>query len=150
MKTPSEVLVSLEDSIGFCLNITYRTMRKRLVKRLSAEGLEYSSWFILRILWENEGCTQKDICKITESSQPSVTSALNRMKAQGLVRIEADDKDRRQTYIYLTDKARDLKTRMLAQNQIYAEKALVGIEPEKVAELREILRKIRKNCEVDI
>ena len=59
---------------------------------------------ILEFLYENDGCTQKEIGRGCLLDKSTVTSLLSRMEACELVTKETDGEDRRSVCIRLTEK----------------------------------------------
>jgi len=147
MKSRREIEELLDDSVGFMLNITYRRTRRMLQARLAKAGLDYGAWYFLRVLWVEEGLTQKQLCERTELSQATAATALKRMKANGLAAIRPDPKDGRSGRVFLTKKARDLQSHLVDLVRETHEIASAGLSARELVELRRTLRKIRANCD---
>jgi DNA-binding MarR family transcriptional regulator len=147
MKSRTAIEHELDGSIGFMLNITTRRMRRQLERRLSAEGLDYGSWYFLRILWVEEGFTQAELCERTGLSQPTAATALRRMRQSKLITLTPDPEDKRASHVFLTDKARALKPHFAALIQAAHRQATAGISKADLATIRKVMRKIRDNCD---
>lgn len=147
MKSRIEIEHELDGTVGFMLNVTSRRLNRFLQKRLAAAGLDYGAWFFLRILWVEEGFTQRELCDRTGLSQPTAAIALKKMLRDGLIRLEDDPSDRRASHIFLTDKARRMKKRLLRLTQESHLKFTDGITEKEIEFLRDILRRIRNNCD---
>jgi DNA-binding MarR family transcriptional regulator len=145
MKSRVEIEHLLDNSIGFMLNVTSRRTRSLLQKRLNAAGLDYGAWFFLRILWVEEGFTQRELCERTSLSQP--TAALKKMLRDDLVRLEPDPDDRRSYHVFLTDKARAMKRQLLKLSEETRKKEIAGISERELKQVRDVLRRIRANCD---
>src|SRR5580698_8152238 len=100
MKSRKEIEELLDGSVGFMLNVTTRRTRKMLQTRLIKEGLDYGAWYFLRILWVEEGYTQRQLCERTELSQATAATALKKMVAKGLVTIKTDPTDGRSGRVF--------------------------------------------------
>jgi MarR family transcriptional regulator, organic hydroperoxide resistance regulator len=122
-------------------------LRRHLERRLSAEGLDYGSWYFLRILWVEEGFTQAELCERTGLSQPTAAAALRKMRQGKLISLTADPHDRRASHIFLTEKARAMKPRFAALIDESHRRATVGVSKSDLATVRKVLRKIRENCD---
>ena len=61
---------------------------------------------ILYVLWQQDGVPIKAVSDACGLAITSLTTMLERMENQGLIRREAAAKDRRKTLLYLTDRAR--------------------------------------------
>lgn len=134
---------TLDESIGFLLNETSRLSRRLLYGRLASKGIRGASWYVLRVLWEGDGVTQRELAERLGMTQPSTLEMLRSMEREDLIRFERDALDKRKTRVYLTVRAKDLKVPLLH----VAEEA-TGIviqqlsQPEQVA-LRLLLRTVR-------
>ena len=58
---------------------------------------------ILEFLWQEDNLTPKDISKHTGLAISSLTSMIDRMEINGLLKRKSDETDRRKTIISLTD-----------------------------------------------
>jgi DNA-binding MarR family transcriptional regulator len=147
MKSRADIERQLDSSIGFMLNVTSRRLKRLLQKRLSAHGLEYGAWFFLRILWVEEGFTQRGLCERTGLSQPTAATALRKMLHDGLIHLEPDPEDRRASHVFLTDKARAMKPEFAKLVRGMHRKVTADISEADLALVRDVMRKIRENCD---
>ena len=63
---------------------------------------------ILYVLWQQDGVPIKTVSDTCGLAITSLTTMLERMERQGLIRRESDSRDKRKTLLFLTDKARAL------------------------------------------
>jgi DNA-binding MarR family transcriptional regulator len=73
--------------------------------------------------------------------------AMNRMVRDGLVVRSTDPIDRRKGRIYLTPRAKRLKTKMPNEASEFVEQALAAIPQREVQQFRTTLRRIALNLE---
>ncbi|MDX3904657.1 MAG: winged helix DNA-binding protein [Pigmentiphaga sp.] len=137
----------LDDSVGFMITITERRLKKHLTEALAYEGFPYGMWFFLRVLFEEDGLTQKELSNRVGMTQPTTVKALRDMEEYGFVRIEKDAEDRRRMRIFLTDKGRKVGARILPILKELNRFALKGVTKEQLEVLRQILRKVRQNID---
>ena len=64
---------------------------------------------ILYVLWQKDGISIKTLSEQCGLVITSLTSMLERMEKQGLLRRESDEKDKRKTLLFLTDRAYALR-----------------------------------------
>ena len=147
MKSRQEIEELLDVSIGFMLNVTARRTRRMLQARLSDAGLDYGAWYFLRVLWVEEGLTQRQLCERTDLSQATAATALQKMVIKGLATIKPNPADRRSGRVFLTKKARDMAPRFAKMIHESHEVASAGLSTAELGELRRILRKVRANCD---
>lgn len=150
---PAEQAIALDlsypvaDSIGFLMRSTMRVMRQVLRARLREAGLDLGVWFYLRVLWEEEGLTQKELTQRVDDLQPSSVAALRSLEKSDLVRLDKDPRDKRQIRVFLTSKGRAQKRRMLRDVEEVNERiALAGFSASEARQLREYLRRMRTNA----
>ncbi len=134
---------SLDESIGFLLNETSRLSRRLLYGRLASRGIRGGSWYVLRVLWEGDGVTQRELADRLGMTQPSTLEMLRSMERDDLIRFERDSLDKRKTRVYLTTRARDLKVPLLHLAEEATQVVVQRLsQPEQVA-LRILLRNVR-------
>jgi len=85
-------------------------------------GLTEQQWRVLRVLWEIEELSQKQLAEYTLISPPSLVGVLDRLLVMQLVERRRSARDRRVVYLASTQKGRDLRERLLpAVQQSYFE-----------------------------
>ena len=127
------------------MRATFRGMRAVLRSRLHAAGLDLGIWFHLRVLWEEDGLTQKELSHRVDDLQPSSAAALRLLEQSELVRLEKDPRDKRKVRIFLTGKGR-AKRRVLREVEEVNERiVLAGFSAEDASQLKDFLRRIRAN-----
>ncbi|MCL2588489.1 MAG: MarR family transcriptional regulator [Oscillospiraceae bacterium] len=84
--------------------ITSRTW-ERLLKECGVEAFNGAQGRILYVLWEHEKLTITEIARLTSMANTSLTSMLDRMEAEGLVKRTHDKVNRRQIFVSVTEKA---------------------------------------------
>ena len=79
-------------------------------RRIFAEfGLTETQWRVLRVLWEYEAVTLKDLSAITLIPAPSLVGVVDRLAQQSLVKRHRDKADRRQVFIEATARGKKLE-----------------------------------------
>jgi DNA-binding MarR family transcriptional regulator len=71
-------------------------------------GLTPPQWRVLRVLREQDGQTISAISAAALFDRPVVVGVVDRLAAAGLVVRQRSEQDRRQVFVLLTDKGRDL------------------------------------------
>jgi len=128
-----ELEYKLDESVGFMLTMTERRLKPLLKKCLALEGggVTYGMWFFLRVLWEEDGLTQRELSERVGMMQPTAVTALRDMERHGFVKIKPDPNDGRSTRIFLTREGRDVGDRMLPMVKGINDFALKGISTEE-------------------
>lgn len=100
---------------------------------------------ILRHLAHKDGITQIDLVRATHLKAPTISVTLKKMEEEELVRRVTDEKDQRQTHVYLTEKGREME-RAFFGKILETEKILLhDISNEEKEMLCTILKKVRVN-----
>ena len=100
---------------------------------------------ILRHLARRDGVTQIDLVRATHLKAPTISVTLKKMEEEELVRRVTDEKDQRQTHVYLTEKGRKMERAFFGKIMETEEILLRNISPEEKETLCAILKKVRGN-----
>ena len=139
--------VSLDRGLGFLLRDVHRNFARLLQSRISSEGMTLGMWYFLRVLWEEEGLSQRELSRRIGTMEPTTVSALSIMEERGLVRRVTDPRDRRRRIVYLTDLGRSLKERALALDAEVNAIAASGLDQQELATLMRLLGSLRENLD---
>jgi DNA-binding MarR family transcriptional regulator len=128
--------------IAHLLRDAQRAMSRALAVRISAFGVSIGQWYFLRALWEEDGLTQRELSHRVGMMEPTTVTALNGMEKKGLVERVRNPRDRRKMNIFLTDKGRSLKDRLMPCEEEVNRLAVEGLSEEHAERLRQDLRHI--------
>ena len=81
--------------------------------RLAAHGVTLGHWSFLRILWERDGLTQRELSQEAGLMEPTTAAALRGMESLGYITRRQLEGNRKNIYIYLTPAARALKKKLV-------------------------------------
>ena len=85
-------------------------------------GLTEQQWRVLRVLWEIEEISHKDLAELTLISPPSLVGVLDRLLTMGLVDRRRSQLDRRVVLVASTQQGRELREQLMpAVQQSYFE-----------------------------
>jgi DNA-binding MarR family transcriptional regulator len=99
--------------VGYQVRQTHRLVQRALQSRIERHGVTLGMWYYLRVLWDRDGLTQRELSRVIGTMEPTTLSAIASMEAAGLVRRERDVRDRRKMNVFLTAKGRALQTTLL-------------------------------------
>ena len=85
---------------------------------------------ILYVLWQGDGISIKALSDQCGLAITSLTSMLERMEKQGLLRRESDEKDKRKTLLFLTDRAYALAFWIIWKEDRDHERLYQGSDPK--------------------
>jgi len=106
-------------------------------------------WFALRMLWDEDGMTQRELGERVGINGPTMVSAINSMERAGLVKRVQNRADRRKINIFLTERGRNLKRKLWPMAAEVLALALSGLTRNQVYALNKMLMQIRLNLEHD-
>src|SRR5258708_11685480 len=113
--------------------------------RLTAHAVSYGHWTFLRVLWESEGLTQRQLSDQAGVMEPTTFSALNAMEQRGYVMRRPNPKSRKEVHVYLTPKGRALKRKLVPVAEEVNEVALQGVAAADIAPTRGTLLSLLPN-----
>lgn len=94
-------------------------------------GLPLSVYLIFDYICENDGTSQREICAYTLLPRQSVNNVVNSLAAQGLLRLEGSEHDRRVKRIRLTDEGRRWRERLIEPLRGAELRAMAEFEPDE-------------------
>ncbi len=131
------------------VGLAVRALRAQLDRGLQASGLRLGQYQLLRLLWEQDGLTPRELADRLTVEMPTVTRTVQRMVRDGFARREAHPQDARSVRIYLTERGHHLRRRVEAIFAEETERALQGFSPSERAALTDFMARIAANCRHD-
>ncbi len=136
-----------ETSVGYLLRDTYRVFTKVLQARISAHGVTIGQWYFLRVLWEEDGLTQRELSQRVGMMEPTTVTALNGMEKRDYVKRVRNTDDKRKVNIYLTDRGRALRNTLLPHAIDVNIRAVAGVPLADVEAVRRTLHAMKRNLD---
>ncbi len=102
---------------------------------------------ILYVLWQQENIPIVELSQKTGLAKNTLTAMLSRMEESGLILRQTSESDRRQTLVFLTDKARSLQARYNQVSQAMNDFFFIGFSEEEIGKLEGYLDRIVANLE---
>lgn len=137
------------DKIGFLIKQVHILQEQRLNKKFERFGLTGAQTFTLVSLFKarerNEKLNQKDLEKILDISNPTVTGILNRLEVKGLIRRVPCIHDARIKYIEVTKKAIELDKEIRKTFEESEYELVSSLSLEEIDRLGEYLVKILRS-----
>ena len=105
-------MTDLEQSTGFLVVRTARSMKKALDSQLARIGVTASQHVIISTLAHEDGLSLSEVGKRAYLDKPAITGLADRLEKDGLVERRRSTDDRRVIKLHLTAKGRNLLTEM--------------------------------------
>jgi len=138
-----------EDRLAHLVKDATRALVRALQMRLAEHGVSFGHWTFLRVLWERDGLTQRELSGQAGVMEPTTFSALTAMEKIGYVRRRRVAENRKNIYVFLTAKGRALKKRLVPLAEDVNRVAVTGLAEEDISKTREILIAIIENLARD-
>jgi DNA-binding MarR family transcriptional regulator len=105
--------INKSDRLAHLTKEAWHAFKRALQARLAEHGVPFGHWTFLRILWERDGLTQRELSDEAGVMEPSTFAAIRAMEGLGYVRREQLPENRKNVYVYLTPKGRALKNKLV-------------------------------------
>lgn len=135
-----------QDRLAHLVKDAWRAFMRILQLRLMEHSVSFGHWTFLRILWEKDGLTQKELSVEAGVVDPTTHAALKTMEKLGYISRRKSPNNKKNIYIYLTKKGRDLQQELIPLAVEINEVAVKGASEDDIATTRRTLRKIISNC----
>jgi len=111
--------------------------------------VQLGHWTFLRILWEKDGLTKRELSVEAGVMEPTTFTALRAMEALGYVSLEQRADNRKNIYVFLTPPGKSLRTTLVPLAEEVNAIALRNVAVEDVAAGRRMLLSIVDNLTQD-
>ena len=138
-----------EERIARLIRLAARAFNRSLQLRLTGEGVTFGQWIFLRILWQSDGLTQRELSERAQLTEPTTHTALLRMEELGLIVRRKVGNNRRRQHAFLTERGRQLRDVLEPLAVETNELALDGLTAAEVQTLRHALSTIIRNLGED-
>lgn len=126
-----------------------RSVKRSLEYRLAKYDVSYGQWTFLRILWEEDGLSQRELSVRAGVMEPTTHAAIMKMERLGLVVRRVAEKSKRRQLVYLSSKAQSLKPELIQAAQNVDTLALEGVTDDEAAITRRVLLVMLENLARD-
>ena len=140
-----EKLIAVVKKIGYA----HALHRLYIHKEAADKDIYPGQIHILRLVSENETCTQKELASALRVSAASVAVSVKRMEKNGLILRSEDKKDRRIMHISVTERG---KKSLACLNDAFFKvdkKMFDGFSAEEIATLDDYLGRICSNLSLE-
>jgi MarR family transcriptional regulator, organic hydroperoxide resistance regulator len=128
-----------DDRMAHLVKDATRALVKALQRRLEAHGVSFGHWTFLRVLWETDGLTQRDLSREAGVMEPTTFAALKAMETRGYITRRQLRGNRRKVHIFLTPKGRALKRTLVPLAKEVNRVAVRGVPPADASATRRTL-----------
>ncbi|WP_334162519.1 MarR family winged helix-turn-helix transcriptional regulator [Phenylobacterium sp.] len=148
--TAADFYADPNNSIGYLSRIAFRSFSRALERRTLPHGVTAGQWRFLRVLWREDGLTQRELSRRVGMREPTTVTALKSLEKSGFVRRRQSEDDRRKIHVFLTPAAKKLQAVLAPCVAEVNGIALRGLSPDEVATLRRLLQHVGRNLAPEV
>ncbi len=137
------------DRLAHLVRDAARAFQRALHLRLSGHGIAFGHWSFLRILWEADGLTQKELSVRAGVMESSTFAAMKAMEALGYVERRQLPGNRKNIYVHLTAKGRALKRKLVPLAIHSNDAAVENLAAQDIQTTRKVLLAMIENLARD-
>ena len=135
------------ESDGYLVRDAHRAFQRLLERRIAPHGVTRGQWYFLRVLWTEDGLSQRELSARVGMMEPTTVIALRSMEKAGLIRRLRSKDDRRVTHVWLTSKAKSMRDGLLQLARDINDQADDGISRGDIAVFRRVIARMTKNLD---
>jgi DNA-binding MarR family transcriptional regulator len=135
------------ESSGYLVRDAHRAFQRLLEKRIAPYGVTRGQWYFLRVLWTQDGLSQRELSARVGMMEPTTVIALRSMEKAGLIRRARDVEDKRKAQVWLTPKAKRMRAELLKVARGITDVAEDGISRGELELTRRVLARMTTNLD---
>jgi len=137
------------DRLAHLIKDATRGLTRALHLRMAEHNVSFGHWVFLRVLWERDGLTQRELSEEAGMTEPTTFSALTAMEKAGYIERRKLPHNAKNVYVYLTPQGRALKDVLVPIAEEINAVGVAGVDPKDVATTRAVLLAIIENLARD-
>ena len=137
------------DRLAHLVKDATRGLLRAMQMRLTKHGVSFGHWAFLRILWENDGLTQRELSVEAGLMEPTTYSALTVMEKLGYITRRRMRDNRKNVYVFLTPQGKALRRKLVPLAEEVNEVAVQGMSAADIATTRRTLLAMVENLARD-
>lgn len=138
-----------DDRLAHLVKDAMRGLTRGLQRRLNEYSVSFGHWSFLRILWDTDGLTQRELSERAGVMEPTTFSALAAMEKLGYIRRVPAAEGGRKVHIHLTPAGWALKEKLVPMAVEVNEVAVRSVSEADVAATRRTLLTMVRNLAED-
>ena len=137
------------DRLAHLVKDATRAFVRALQMRLNEHHVSFGHWAFLRILWVQDGLTQRELSDEAGVMEPTTYSALKAMEALGYVERKHLPGNKKNMHVYLTDRGRELERKLIPLAEEVNRIGIDGLTLAEIGVARKVLLGIIANLAED-
>jgi len=140
----------IEQSFGHWIARLYRSSQNHFASRLAKLHIGRGQHSFLLVLYRKDGISQDQLARALHINKAAVARALAKLEINGYVERKKDNSDRRNNQVYLTDKAKKIKAKLLSEVNDWTNTLADGFSDADRKNLIALLKRIGDNADAAI
>lgn len=137
------------DRLAHLIRDVARAQMRSLHVRLAAHGVSFGHWTFLRILWLQDGLTQRELSQLAGVMEPTTLAAVRAMQEMGLVERRQLEGNRKNMHVFLTPAGRTLEKKLVPLAEEVNRLSIGNMNDRSVAATRRALLNMLENLALD-
>jgi DNA-binding MarR family transcriptional regulator len=137
------------DRLAHLIKDATRALLRALQMRLTEHSVSLGQWTFLRILWESDGITQRELSELAGVMEPTTFTAVTAMEKLGYVTRKKMHNNKKMVYVFLTAKGRLLKRKLVPLAEEVNRIAVENVNSQDVTMMRRALLTMIENLARD-
>ena len=137
------------DRLAHLVKDATRALLRALQMRLTEHSVSLGQWTFLRILWESDGITQRELSELAGVMEPTTFTAVTAMEKLGYVTRKKMPNNKKMVYVFLTQKGRRLKRKLVPLAEEVNRIAVENVDPRDITMIRRVLLTMIENLARD-
>ncbi|OTP79936.1 Transcriptional regulator, MarR family [Caballeronia sordidicola] len=137
------------DRLAHLVKDATRAMVRAMQLRLAEHAVSYGHWTFLRILWETDGLTQRELSAQAGVMEPTTFAAVRAMEAMGFVERQQMPDNKKNVHVFLTEQGRALRDKLVPLAEEVNEISVAGMSERDIKTARKVLLAVIENLAGD-
>ncbi len=137
------------DRLAHLVRDAGRAYTRALQIRLAQHDVPFGHWTFLRILWESDGLTQRELSERAGVMEPTTFAAMKTMESLGYIERRQLPDNKKNMYVHLTPAGRALKKKLIPLAEETNHVSTQGISAAGVQTTMRVLLAILQNLAQD-
>lgn len=118
-----------------------------LERRIAPFGVTRGQWYFLRVLWNEDGLSQRELSARVGMMEPTTVIVIRSMEKAGLIHRVRSKDDLRRVGVWLTARGKRLRSKLLPVAREITRQAEAGIPEADLRLFRRIARRMTENLD---
>ncbi len=128
-----------DDRFAHLVKDATRSFQRALQQRLFEYDIPFGHWTFLRVLWEHDGLTQKQLSDEVGVMEPTTFTVVRAMELRGWIARQQMATNKKNIHIFLTDEGRALKKTLVPLAEEVNRVGAASLSAEDLATARSVL-----------